>query len=92
MKNFPKKISSANESDEFDDSDLVKLFEPFGEVLNVVIMKDAEGKSKGFGFVCFKNWQDAQKALEAFNQELDEGKEKEEPKLYVNESKSKEQR
>ena len=92
VKNFPKKISSVDGSDEFDDTDLAKLFEPFGEVQNAVIMKDADGKSKGFGFVCFKNWQDAQKALESFNQELDEGEEKEDSKLYVNESKSKEQR
>ena len=62
VKNFPKKISSANGSDEFDDTDLVKLFEPFGEVQNAVIMKDADGKSKGFGFVCFKTVDEAARA------------------------------
>lgn len=54
-------------------------------------MKDADGKSKGFGFVCFKNWQDAQKAIEAFSQESGDGEEKDQ-KIYVGESKSKEQR
>ena len=56
VKNFPKKISTAKESEDFNDSDLMKLFEPFGEVQNAVVMKDADGKSKGFGFVCFKDW------------------------------------
>ena len=50
-------------------------------------MKDAEGKSRGFGFVCFKNWEDALKAKEAFNKP--DGSL---PKLYVSESKTKEQR
>ena len=98
VKNFPKKVSSAGASAsepaaspaEFDDNDLLKLFKPFGEVQNAAVMKDAEGKSKGFGFVCFKNWQDAQKALEAFNQGGDA--DDQQSKLYVNESKSKEQR
>ena len=63
------------------------LFTPFGEVFNAAVMKDAEGKSRGFGFVCFKNWQDALKAKEAFNKPDGEL-----PKLYVSESKTKEQR
>ena len=52
-------------------------------------MKDAEGVSKGFGFVCFKNWQDAQKALESFSSD---NADSEEQNLYVSESKTKEQR
>jgi RNA recognition motif-containing protein len=45
-------------------------------------MKDESNKSKGFGFVCFKNANDAKKALEENNQNG----------LYVCEAKSKEQR
>ena len=85
VKNFPKTPA------EFGDNDLLKLFAPYGEIQNAAVMMDADGKSKGFGFVCFKNWQDAGKALEAFNKDRGEGSEQEEePKLYVNESKSKE--
>ena len=82
MKDFP-----AKEDGEFDDSDLLALFKPFGEVSNAAIMRDADGKSRGFGFVCYKNWEDALKAKEAFNS--DDGRL---PKLYVTESKTKEQR
>ena len=51
-------------------------------------MKDSEGKSRGFGFVCFANWQDAKVALEHFtklSEEIQGG-------IYVSEAKSKEQR
>lgn len=50
-------------------------------------MRDAEGKSKGFGFVCFEDWQDAQKALTAFEEKSKDGSD-----LYVSEFKNKEQR
>lgn len=62
VKNFPKK---PDESD-FSDDDLRKLFEEFGDIVSAVVMKDAEGKSKGFGFVCFKNNRDAKQALEKY--------------------------
>ena len=41
---------------EFNDSDLLELFKQFGEIQSCCVMKDAEGKSKGFGFVCFERW------------------------------------
>jgi len=43
--------------------DLHKMFEPFGEILSASVMVDNEGKSKNFGFVCFKDPAHAQKAL-----------------------------
>ena len=82
VKDFPEKAEG-----EFDDSDLLTLFTSFGEVFNAAVMKDADGKSKGFGFVCFKKWEDALKAKEAFSK--DDSKL---PNLYVSESKTKEQR
>lgn len=41
-------------------------FSPY-KVLNAVIMKDALGKSGGFGFVDFKSPEDAKKATEVLN-------------------------
>ena len=52
-------------------------------------MKDENGVSRGFGFVCFKDMADAAKALDSFN---DQSQEENSGKLYVREAKSKEQR
>ena len=79
MKNFPSKAdrpasdhsgeespkaTEGDEAPEFNDSDLVELFKPYGEIVSACVMKDEEGKSRGFGFVCFEKWQDAKKALD----------------------------
>ena len=42
--------------DEFNESDLIELFKPFGEIASAVVMKDDVGRSRGFGFVCFSRW------------------------------------
>uniref|UniRef100_A0A5B7BD69 Polyadenylate-binding protein n=1 Tax=Davidia involucrata TaxID=16924 RepID=A0A5B7BD69_DAVIN len=42
-------------------------FSEFGKVCNVMIMKDAEGKSRGFGFVDFESHEEAKKAVQALN-------------------------
>jgi polyadenylate-binding protein len=49
VKNFP-----AKEAGEFAEDDLRALFEEFGEIASVAIMRDDSNKSKGFGFICFK--------------------------------------
>lgn len=83
VKNFP-----AKDAGEFGEDDLTAMFQEFGEIASVAIMRDEEGKSKGFGFVCFKEWQDAQKALNTFTEE----KGKNGSTLYVSEFKNKDQR
>ncbi|KAJ0241835.1 RNA recognition motif domain-containing protein [Hirschfeldia incana] len=49
------------------DDDLKKAFGEFGEITSAVVMRDGDGKSKGFGFVNFENADDAAKAVEALN-------------------------
>ena len=83
VKNFP-----AKDSGEFAEEDLRALFAEFGDIASVVVMRDDTNKSKGFGFVCFKDWQDAHKALTAF----EEARASHTSTLYVAEFKSKEQR
>jgi polyadenylate-binding protein len=43
---------------------LREVFEKCGTLTSVVVMKDGEGKSKGFGFVCFEESEAASKAVE----------------------------
>ncbi len=42
---------------------LLKLFEPFGAVANVVIMERKKGKSRGYGFVDMPNEEEKNKAI-----------------------------
>ena len=51
-------------SDEFTEDDLTELFVDFGEIQNVAIMRDSQGKSKGFGFICFTDPTSAEKATQ----------------------------
>lgn len=60
VKHFPKK--------DFDHKDLEKLFAKFGEIKSAIVLKDEKGESKGFGFVCFTNPDDAEKALKEMNE------------------------
>lgn len=56
-----------NFSDKLDDAKLRELFEKYGPIASCTVMKDHEGKSRGFGFVSFEGPEDAEKAV----QELD---------------------
>lgn len=47
----------------FDEKNLKEIFERFGEITSAVVLKDDKGESKGFGFVCFINPDDAEKAV-----------------------------
>jgi len=49
-------------------SDLEKMFEPFGRVESAQVIMDRDtGRSKGFGFVEMKTDQEAQAAITALN-------------------------
>ena len=65
---------------------LKELFMPFGEIEDAVVIADKmTNKSKGFGFVTFKEETDVQKAISEMN-----GKEIEGRELQVNEHTPKE--
>lgn len=66
-----------------DHAKLVELFTPFGEIEEAVVIGDKfSGRSKGFGFVTFKNDADAKKAIAEMNDKEMEGR-----NLKVNEAK-----
>jgi RNA recognition motif-containing protein len=66
-----------------DDAKLKELFSSFGEIeeANVIVNKFS-GRSKGFGFVTFKNDDDGNKAISEMNEKEVEGR-----ALKVNEAK-----
>jgi len=49
--------------EDVNDEKLREIFAEFGPIASVVVMKNSQGASKGFGFVCFVNEADAEKAL-----------------------------
>ncbi|KAK6914802.1 RNA recognition motif domain [Dillenia turbinata] len=49
---------------------LRETFSKFGKTCSVVIMKNSDGKSRGFGFVNFESSEDAQKSVQAMNGSL----------------------
>jgi polyadenylate-binding protein len=51
VKNFPHP--------DFSEEELTQIFAKYGEITSAVIMRDENQKSKGFGFVSFKNSADA---------------------------------
>ncbi|VDM42033.1 unnamed protein product, partial [Toxocara canis] len=50
-----------NLSDSVDDDILRQSFEVYGKVISAKVMRDNDGKSKGFGFVCFDRPEEAVK-------------------------------
>jgi RNA recognition motif-containing protein len=64
------------------DSDLSKMFEPYGTVESAQVLMDRDtGRSKGFGFVEMKSDQEAQAAITALNGQESNGRQ-----LTVNEA------
>ena len=82
------KLYVGNLSFQTNDYDLREQFAPYGEVVSVNIITDRDtGRSRGFGFVEMSSDEDAQKAIQALNdQELD-GR-----NLKVNEARPREDR
>ena len=55
-----------NFDEEWDTDKLTEVASQFGEVDSAVVMRNADGKSKGFGFVNFKDHEGASKAVAGF--------------------------
>lgn len=49
--------------DEVDDAELHTEFQPFGTITSAKVMRNQQGKSKGFGFVCFSTSEEATRAV-----------------------------
>lgn len=55
---------------DMNEDQLTEMFKGFGELGSVVIMKDENGVSKEFGFVCFVTPEAASKAVEEMNEKV----------------------
>jgi len=63
-----------NLEDTMDDEKLKELFEPFGEITSVAVMKDDQQHCKGYGFVCFATPDEATKAVTEMHLKVVKGK------------------
>jgi len=63
-----------NLDEKVDDDQLRQIFTPFGAIKSAVVMKDEQGKSKGFGFVNFGTPEEAETAVQALHDTELEGK------------------
>lgn len=72
---MPVQIYVGNIAYRLSEDDLRELFEQFGEVTSVKIIKDTiTGRSKGFGFVEMSEKEDAEKAIAKLNGSEVEGR------------------
>jgi len=69
------------------DEDLKNIFGEFGAITSAVVMRDADGRSKCFGFVNFESADDAAKAVEALN-----GRKHDDKEWYVGKAQKKSER
>lgn len=61
-----------NLDDKVDDEELRKMFSAYGTIKSAIIMRDDQGKTKGFGFVNFEQPEEAEDAVAKLNDtELD---------------------
>lgn len=56
-----------NLDDQIDDERLRREFQAFGNITSAKVMTDSNGRSKGFGFVCFSTAEEATKAVTDMN-------------------------
>ncbi|XP_062101936.1 polyadenylate-binding protein 2-like isoform X2 [Humulus lupulus] len=76
-----------NFSESLSEDDLKNIFGEYGAITSVVVMRDGEGKSKGFGFVNFEEPDDAARSVEALN-----GKKFDDKEWYVGKAQKKAER
>uniref|UniRef100_A0A7N6BIH8 PABP n=1 Tax=Anabas testudineus TaxID=64144 RepID=A0A7N6BIH8_ANATE len=62
-----------NFGDDMDDEKLRELFSKYGNAMSIRVMTDDTGKSRGFGFVSFERHEDAQKGVNLYVKNLDDG-------------------
>ncbi|VVC29321.1 RNA recognition motif domain [Cinara cedri] len=60
-------VHISNLSEEFNGTDLYDMFEVYGEITSVKVVRKENGDSKRFGFVNFQKPDDAKKAVEELN-------------------------
>ncbi|EFJ41426.1 hypothetical protein VOLCADRAFT_84128 [Volvox carteri f. nagariensis] len=63
----PCKLYVANLNAAIAEADVQQLFAPFGQIDNVQLVRDATGRSQGYGYVTYANVLDATKAVEHWN-------------------------
>ena len=61
------KLYVGNMSFGCDESDIRELFEEYGDVGDVSLVRDEDGRMRGFGFVTMRNQDDGEKCLEALD-------------------------
>lgn len=82
------KVYVGNLAYSVDESKLKELFSSYGEISEVVVIKDRfSGRSKGFGFITFSDDEAAKKAIAEMNKKEIEGR-----AMTVNEAKPMEER
>lgn len=59
-----------NLDDTIEDERLRKEFSPYGNITSAKVMTDSNGRSKGFGFVCFSTPEEATKAVTEMNNRI----------------------
>lgn len=59
-----RKVYVAHLPQDYDESKLREIFQSYGEIEDVFVMRDSSGKCKGSGFVKFKEIESATKAIE----------------------------
>jgi polyadenylate-binding protein len=59
-----------NLDDTIDDAQLLAEFSEFGTISSAVVMRNSNGSSRGFGFVCFSSAEEATKAVTTMNNKM----------------------
>lgn len=63
----PLKLQVTNLRPDISEADLRQIFEPFGAIDFLQLVRDATGKSVGYGYVTFKLTQDGMRAMQHWN-------------------------